>query len=221
MAPFPALPRPAAAVLLGVGIGLFSSRADLLPANTPLHVVVALGNAIGPWVAVAFVVGAIQAGSRQGSVGGAIALAVGVATYYLAALLTWGPGVPSFLPQLLVVWLLVALIAGLAMGAVGGEWAAKGDHRSLGPMLLSGALLAEAAYRFIEVEGWLGIDLARTGVQIALADLIGAVIVPALLLDRRRWAAGYFGSLAIGVCGLGIVAGTQWLIRLAISGMPA
>jgi hypothetical protein len=36
--------RLAVAVLLGVGVGLFSSRADLLPADTLLHLVVVMGN---------------------------------------------------------------------------------------------------------------------------------------------------------------------------------
>jgi hypothetical protein len=208
--------RLLAALLLGVGVGLFSSRADFLPPETPLHVLVAMGNAIGPWVAVAFLAGAIQGDARRGAVGGAVALMAGVTTYYLAALLFWGHGVPSFLSQLFAVWLVVGLVAGSVTGAAAGGWAVHDRFRWIGPALLAGALLAEAAYRFIEVEGWLGIDLARTGVQVALIDSIAALVVPALLLKRPRWLVAYAGSVAIGAAGLLVIVGVEWVIRTSL-----
>src|SRR5439155_17793750 len=88
MPPTGPLRRIAVAVLLGLAVGLFSSRADLLPADTLLHVVVVMGNAVGPWVAVGFAAGALQGEMRRGAVGGAVALCVGVVTYYGAAVLT-------------------------------------------------------------------------------------------------------------------------------------
>src|SRR2546426_3008457 len=106
--------RMALAFLIGIALGLFSSRADWLPADTVLHVVVALGNAIGPWVIVAFVAGAIQGKARRGAVGGLLALIAGAITYYVAGVLTW-PGSPAALGPLAVVWLVAAVVSGLAL----------------------------------------------------------------------------------------------------------
>jgi hypothetical protein len=210
----------AGALLLGVGVGLFSSRADLLPADTWLHVVVVMGNAIGPWVAVAFAAGAIQGEPKRGAIGGTIALCAGVATYYAAALLTWGDRAPTFLVQLAVLWLLLAAVSGGAVGAAGGGWA-NGRYRLGGPIVLGGALLAEAIYQFVQVEGWRGVDMTRTGFQIAAVDTIVALLVPLVLLERGRRAQAYLGSLALGLVGFGVLAGVEALIRTVLFALPA
>jgi hypothetical protein len=206
------------AVLLGVAVGFFSSRADMLPIDTPLVVLVALGNAIGPWVAVAFAAGAVAGRPRAGAVGGAIALGIGVGTYYVAALLTWPGGMPSSLGLLVPAWLVLAGATGSLVGATGGLWASGGRYRVVGPMILGGALFAEATYRFILVEGWTGIDLARTALQVALVDLVAAVLVPIVLLERSRWPVAYLGSAGVAVVGALLLAGAEGLIRYALSG---
>ena len=208
--------RRAVAVLLGVAVGIFSSRADLLPADTLLHVVVVMGNAVGPWVVVGFAAGAIQGELRRGAVGSAVALCVGVATYYGAALLTWGDRAPAFLPALAALWLVVAALSGGIVGAAGGGWAASGRYRLVGPVILAGALLAEATYQFVQVEGWLGIDVARTGVQIAAIDATVAILVPMVLLDRSRWSTAYLGSVAVGGVGFLVLAAVESLIRTVL-----
>jgi hypothetical protein len=206
------------AVLLGAAVGLFSSRADMLPIDTPLIVLVALGNATGPWVAVAFAAGAFAGGPRAGAVGGAVALGIGVGTYYFAALLTWPGGTPSSLGLLVPVWLAVAVATGSLVGATGGLWASGGRYRMVGPMILGGALLAEATYRFILVEGWTGIDLSRTALQVALVDLVAAVLVPVILLERSRWPVAYLGSAVVAAVGALLLAGAEAMIRYALSG---
>jgi hypothetical protein len=216
MPPTSSLRRLVVAVLLGMGVGLFSSRADLLPADTLLHVVVVMGNAVGPWVAVGFAAGAIQGEPRPGAVGGAIALCIGVATYYGAALLTWGDRVPTILPSLALVWLLVAAASGGIVGAAGGGWASGGRYRLPGPIVLAGALLAEAAYQFVQVEGWLGIDLGRTGVQIAAIDTLAALLVPLALLERGQRSVAYLASAAVGCVGFLALAGVETLIRTVL-----
>jgi hypothetical protein len=216
MPPTSSLRRLAAAVLLGVGVGLFSSRADLLPADTLLHVVVVMGNAVGPWVAVGFAAGAIQGEPRRGAAGGAISLCMGVATYYGAALLTWGDRVPTILPSLAVVWLAVAAASGGIVGAAGGGWASVGRYRLLGPIVLAGALLAEAAYQFVQVEGWLGIDVTRTGVQIATIDTLVALLVPLVLVERGRRPVAYLGSVAVGGLGFLALAAVEALMRTVL-----
>jgi hypothetical protein len=221
MPPTNSLRRLTVAVLLGVGLGLFSSRADLLPADTLLHVVVVMGNAVGPWVAVGFAAGAIQDEPRRGALGGALALCAGVATYYGAALLTWGERAPTFLPGLLLVWLIVAATSGGVVGAAGGGWAAGGRYRLVGPIVLAGALLAEAAYQFVQVEGWRGIDVTRTGVQIATFDTVAALLVPWVLLEPARRPQAYLGSVAIGAIGFVVLAGVESLIRTVLFALPA
>lgn len=216
MPPSSSLRHLAVAVLLGVGVGLFSSRADLLPADTLLHVVVVMGNAVGPWVAVGFAAGAVQGEPKRGAAGGAIALCVGVATYYGAALLTWGDRVPTILPPLAAVWLVVAATSGAIVGAAGGGWAAGGRYRLPGPIILAGALLAEAAYQFVQVEGWLGIDIARTGVQIAAIDTLAALLVPVVLLERGRRPVAYLASVAVGGVGFVALAAVEALIRTVL-----
>ena len=212
--------RLAIAALLGVAVGLFSSRADLLPADTLLHVVVVMGNAVGPWVAVGFAAGALQRDPRLGAVGGAIALCAGVATYYAAALLTWGDRAPAFLPALALLWLLVAAVSGGAVGAAGAGWASNGRHRSVGPIVLCGALLAEAAYQLVQVEVWHGVDMTRTGIQIAAIDTLAAVLVPVLLLERGRRPTAYLASLAVGAVGFLVLAGVESVIRLVLFALP-
>lgn len=205
--------------MFGFGVGIFSSRADLLPADTWLHVVVVMGNAIGPWVAVGFAAGAIQGEPRRGAVGGAISLCAGVATYYGAALLTWGDRAPTFLPQLALLWLVVAGASGGAVGAAGGGWANRG-HRSAGPIVLGGALLAEAAYQFLQVEGWKGVDVARAGFQIAAIDTVVALLVPFVLLERGRRPAAYLGSVALGAVGCLALAAVESMIRTVVFALP-
>jgi hypothetical protein len=220
MPPTNSLRRLTVAVLLGVGLGLFSSRADLLPADTLLHVVVVMGNAVGPWVAVGFAAGAVQGEPRRGAFGGALALCVGVTTYYAAALLTWGDRAPTFLPTLAIVWLAVAAISGSIVGAAGGGWTSGGRYRVLGPIVLAGALLAEAAYQFVQVEGWRGIDVARTGVQIAAIDTSAALFVPVVLLERARRLQAYLGSAAIGAIGFLVLLAVESLIRTVLLALP-
>jgi hypothetical protein len=220
MSPPSPLRRAAVVVVLGVGVGIFSSRADLLPADTLLHVVVVMGNAVGPWVAVGFAAGAVQRDARLGSVAGAIALCVGVATYYMAALLTWGDRAPTFLPVLALVWLLVAAVSGGGVGAAGGAWASHGRYRSLGLIVLVGALLAEAAYQLVQLEVWHGIDVARTGVQIAAIDSIPAVLAPVVLLERGRRTTAYLGGVALGAVGFLVLAGVESLMRSVLFTLP-
>lgn len=203
----------ALAFLIGILLGLFSSRADWLPADTVLHVVVALGNAIGPWVVVAFVAGALQGETRRGPVGGLLALIAGVGTYYVAGALSWPGGIAAIGP-LVVIWLVAAVVSGLALGAAGGGWAEGGRWRMIGPMLLAGSLLAEAAYRLIEVEAWTGIDLTRSAIQIAAFDLLAAILVPLLLLDRARRPTAYLGSLGVGAAGLILIVGAESVLRV-------
>lgn len=107
-------------------------------------------------------------------------------------------------------------MTGSLLGAAGGAWAAQGRYPTFGPTVLAGALLAEAAHRFILVEGWTGIDLARTARQVALVDTVAAILVPLLLLERPRWPRTYTGSVGIAAVGTILLAGADRLVRFVL-----
>lgn len=204
------------ASLMGVALGLFSVLGDRLPLDTPLIVLVALANAVGPWVVVAFLVGSGELTARAGAAMGAIALLVAVACYYLAAQLALGSVFVD--PQrATAVWGAVALLVGGPLGAAGATWAAGGRRAAAAVGLLSGLLLAEALVRFVEVEGWTGYDLARTALQVAAVDAIVAALAPALLLRRDR-AVAYGVALTVGVAAAGLLGVVIPLIRQAAAG---
>jgi hypothetical protein len=200
------------AVGLGVVLGLFSLAGDQIPGAGPSGVLNALANAFGPWALVAFVCGALQRRWREGAVAGAAGLIVAIVAYYVGNVIVWGDrfaGVGSTA----VVWLAAASVGGAVLGAAGAAWrTGDGRARVVAVALLCGALLAEAAYQFVLVEAWRGIDPDLFGAQIALFDLAVAAILPVVLLDRgQRWRA-YAGSVLFGAGG---AMGLALLTRLA------
>jgi hypothetical protein len=64
----------------GVALGAFSAAADRLPQDLP--VIVAMGNAAGPWLGAAFLIGALQRRPWRGAVAATLALAIAVIAYY-------------------------------------------------------------------------------------------------------------------------------------------
>jgi hypothetical protein len=209
-----------AALLLGAALGVGSMFADSLPIDTPLIVLVALGNAAGPWLAVAFVAGALQRDVRVGAAAGLLSLAVAVGAYYVSYVIRWGERMPD--PELpALVWLAVAAVAGPLLGAAGGAWAAADRrHRIAGVAVLAGALLAEAVYRFVELEAWDGIDVARTSMQVALVDGLAALLLPLLLLDRDRRRMGYVATAFVGLGGVAVISGVVTMVRAVLASRP-
>lgn len=201
----------------GVGLGAFTAVADRLPIDTPLIVLVALANAVGPWVVVAFLAGS---GGRTAWVGAALgtgALILAVVTYYVVASVVLDGRYldPS---RAAAVWTAVAVMVGGAVGAAGAAWAnGAGRWQIAGVSLLAGALLAEAISRFVEVEGWTGYDLARTALQVTAMDGAVAALAVWLLPGRGRLAAGA-GAVAIGTAGASLLLVVIPFIRGAAAG---
>ena len=195
----------AIAAFLGVVLGLFSLIGD----GARLTVVVGLANAASPWLVTAFAAGAVARHARRGALAGALALAIAVVVYY-AGLLTGGVA-PADVGITTLAWIGVAAIAGPAFGAAGGAWRERREPIAVG--VLAGGLLAEAAYRFIMLEAWDGIDLARTSMQVAIANLAGAVLAPVLLLRPDRWPIAYGVTMAVAPIGLALVALVTWAIQ--------
>ena len=205
------------AAIIGLALGGFSAGGDRLPADTPLHVVVATANAAGPWLVAAFVAGALQRETRLGAVSAAMALLLAIVVYY-AGIYVAGNEVAD-LARAGGAWLLVAAVVGPMLGAAGGYWARDGERSRVVPIaILAGALLAEAAFRLIQVEAWDGFDIARSDVQVGLVDVAVAALVPIVGLAAPHRLRGYAASVAIGAAGLAGFAAITEAVRTVIRG---
>ncbi len=212
--PFAVLARSTAA---GLALGAFAAAGDRLPVDTPLVVLVALANAVGPWLVVAFLSGGGGSTMRMGAVVGTATLLAAVVAYYaVAATVLGGPYVDP--ARAAVVWGAVAVVVGVPMGAAGAAWARDaGRARTLGVGLFAALLLAEAISRFVEVEGWTGYDLGRTALQVAAIDGVTAGLAVWLLAGRDRVAVGA-GAVLMGAAGALLIEIAIPLIRAAATG---
>jgi hypothetical protein len=205
------------AVVVGLALGFLSAWFDSLPVDTPLKVLASMANAVGPWLIAAYFVGSRFGDPRNGAIGGLVALTIGVTAYYIGLLAFYGPVLNEVAIAAGALWVVAAAVVGPLYGAAGSAWAAgEGRWRVTAVALLSGGLLAEAAYRAITVEAWTGVDLSRSAIQVAIVDLVLAILVPLALLERARWARGFGLSLAIGLVGAAglavALAGMQTLL---------
>jgi len=207
------------AVVIGVVLGTMSWWFDRLPVDSPLIVLVAMANAGGPWMVAAFLAGSRFPSTRHAALGGFTALGVAVAVYYAGLALASQMADIARLAAL--VWLGAAALAGPLFGAAGRLWAAGADRgRVVGVAILAGGLLAEAAYRFVELEAWDGIDLARTSMQVAAVDTAFAVALPILLVRRHGWGAAYATSLCVGIGGFAAISVAMLAIQTILFGGP-
>ena len=206
------------ALVAGVALGLFSGLGDQLPADTPLHVGVALANAAGPWLITAFAVGAAAGAPVAGAATATAALFAAVATYYLT-IYVLGYSVADPLRSA-GVWLAVSVVVGPVLGAAGGAWArpTASWHRVGSVGLLCGALTAEGILRLIQVEAWTGIDLARTDIQVGLVEIAVAAALPALLLSPGERLRGYLATAVAAIGATLVTAGALSVIHWALLG---
>jgi hypothetical protein len=190
----------AIAMLLGIGLGLLSVVGDFTIDDGPAIILNALANAMGPWVVTAFVAGVAAGRPMTGIVAGLVALAIAVATYYLGAVVVWADRVPDLRVTVLV-WFAVGLAAGSIFGGAGGTWAgADRRWRPLAAGLLSGGLLAEAAYYANDLANCDCLDATRPALYVVLTNVLVAVIAPLILVERgaRARTYAYAAALAVG-----------------------
>jgi hypothetical protein len=206
------------ALVAGLALGLFSGLGDWAPADTVLHVAVALANAAGPWLVTAFVVGALAGAPLAGAITASAALIAAVAVYYLT-IYAIGYTVAD-LPRFAAVWLAVSVVVGPLLGAAGGTWARprRPLDRIGAVALLAGTLAAEAILRLIQVEAWTGLDLARTDIQVGLIELAAAGVLPALLLSRGERLGGYLAAVIATGAAMILIAAALTGIRWALLG---
>jgi Family of unknown function (DUF6518) len=188
------------AVLLGIGLGALSVVGDFTTDDGPAILLNALANAMGPWVVVAFVAGVAAGRPVAGIVAGVVALAVAVVAYYLGAVIFWGDRVPDLRVTILV-WLAAGLAAGSVLGGPGGTRAgADRRWRPLAAALLSGGLLAEAAYYANDLAKCNCLDATRPALYVVLINFAMAIIAPIILVapGSRLRTYAYAAGLAVG-----------------------
>ncbi len=160
-------------------------------------------NAIGVWLAVAFVLGGSARTIVTGALRGLIGLLAAVAAYYLL-IAVFGTGVRSIgAPHAATVWGLVALIAGPVLGGSGAVWRhGTGWPRALGVAVLAAALVGEGVVfggpRLIHVDQ-LGQD---PGAFLYLVEIVIGLALPFVLLRRGERLRGYLAT-----AGLAVIAG--------------
>jgi len=187
------------AVVVGVALGVFSLLADGI---LPGRLVTLLGSIAAPWALAAFVVGYRATSPRQGALAGAIALVVGVATYYA------GAGARGYaVGELNVVWTVVALVAGPVVGACGAAISTRREHPPLVAVILPGAMLvAEGLFLLYTRRVWrtdFGAEPDRLiDVGVAAALIVGGVMLAWVFVkEPGRRSNALLGVAAVGVVG--------------------
>ncbi len=199
-------------VVLGIVLGLFCVGSDYL-LRYPWSLA---GNVAGTWVLVAFAAGALapRGSIVRSSVTGFVALVIATLVYYVATSFLWPRSAIGLLVPGVVVWSLVASVAGPLAGAAGAIWRGRivGRRapwlRGAAVGVIAAALFAEAAALWVESsEG-------------AIPELLIATAIPLLLLRRRQdlvsayAALGAFSLVAVPL----MVLGQPVVFRLAGAG---
>ena len=146
-------------------------------------------NAIGPWLLLAFAIGAWVRALLPGMLAATAALTTAVLTYYttydVAYQLDPTQGTRYFTPGGQA-WLALALAAGIVVGALGVCWR-RGHHPALAAGLLGGALAGEGIYQLREMRHYAS-EAANTPTDVALVLLCIALglALPLVLVRLRR-----------------------------------
>jgi hypothetical protein len=135
-----------AALVLGVAGRIAIHAGGHLPHSDAF---VALGRAAialgGPWLAVAFTIGALAGARARGALAGAAALALGTAAWYLLTVVAGGRTAVAYAVPVAAAWVVVALGAGALFGLAGAAWREGGPRvRAAAIAALAGALAGEA-----------------------------------------------------------------------------
>ncbi|MGE0686800.1 MAG: DUF6518 family protein [Dehalococcoidia bacterium] len=204
-----------APLLAGPALGLFAWQSDRAETTSTLNEVIrGLGNVPSPWLFLAFVTGALLVRPAWGAFGGATALTLAVATYYVAIRVSGDrEGIP--LQGAMTGWFAVALIAGPIFGCAGAFW--RSGPNVLKPLavgLLSGMLVGEVAYFAGDALRHGYWQWGDTHVYLALADLGVALALPLLLLRSfEQRLPAYVTAAVVGVVALVVML---WLDQLML-----
>ena len=194
--------NPALVILIGLAVGMVTQIGQsILPdAWSPI------ANAISPWLAGAFLVGAAMPSPRAAVVAGIATLACALVGYYAMTELRYGIGAGT---GSLVRWGLGALIGGPVFGIAGLAWRRRTiAQRAIALGLLAASFIAEGVYQARVVAH------PEAGVLFVAVGLL----IPVLgrtKNDRLRAYAATVPSLALGALGFG----TLLLLDRAVAGI--
>ena len=197
--------RPSAA-LLALGAALALGVAGRAAVHAGAHLprggdeLAALGRAAvalgGPWLAVAWAVGAVVGRPVRAAVTGGAGLALGTFAWYAASAVAGGPA--EDYARVAPAWAAVALAAGAAFGLAGAAFARGGLAMRMAPALalVSGTLAGEALLLFSE---WTGrASRAALAAELAVA---GAVLVLGARRTAPLAALVLAGLVTVGIAG--------------------
>jgi Family of unknown function (DUF6518) len=196
----PGIVLPAAlvtALVLGTAVGVFTSdlQAHL---NGSWD---SLANAISPWLAPAFAVGAMTRRPTQAAIVGVVVCLGEVGGYYATAA---EHGHPASLAPVLF-WACGALVGGQLFGMAGWMWrSAAGWYQGLGIALLSAAFFAEAA-NYVQALDQDGSALLFTAIGVALIAVLG--------FHKHQHARTFLWLIAALPCG----ASGELIVALALN----
>ena len=187
----PSFTQCTAAIAVGAALGITSRVADSLA--VPLQ---ATAEAGGPWLVVAFAIGALASRLRDGAMLGATTLVCATATYYgYIEVVQNGAGRGS---QVLIalLWTTIGIGAGALFGALGCVWrkpSVRVRVRAVAVGFLTGALVGEgvvlAAHTSQDGSAWLAASVAELGLGLA---------APWLLLRSKQLLATATGLGVLG-----------------------
>jgi hypothetical protein len=192
----------------GVAVGL-AGRASDHTASPLLHWAGTLG---GPWLLAAFVLGAVAGAPRRGAVAGAVALAVGVITYYAVFRLVEGQTTTVYALVVGAAWTLGALPIGACFGWAGGAWRRTGGSRWAG--VIAGALVGESLLLWLQGQVVGGVWRQPEAVTALQVQAVIGVVAATALARRPGQALAWTGAVALGV----VVAETVVRQTLRVTG---
>lgn len=176
-------------VAVGVATGVTSQLAqDLLPEGW-----LQVGNAISPWLLVAFLLGSTMPDRRWAAAAGVVALAIATATFYTVTTIRFGAGGGM---NAAIIWGTGALLGGSVFGVAGHGWRHGTDlARAVGIGLVGAAAICEGVYlRLILPDPW-------TGTAFIVAGLLVPLILGRTLPERLRGYAAIVPALVLGAIG--------------------
>ena len=170
-------------------------------------------NAIGAWLAVAFVLGGSARTIPTGALRGLIGLLSAVASYYLLFAVLGEGFRAQGATHAATIWGVVALVAGPVMGGAGALWRyGTGWPRAIGVAILAAALIGEGVVfgggRFARLDP--AID---PGAFLYGAEIVIGLALPFVLLRSGERIRGYLATLALAVVAAIAIGPVTTIIR--------
>ncbi len=198
-------------ILVGAAIGGAAWVSDQLP--YPIGLLLP-ANAIGVWLAVAFILGASARTIPTGALRGVIGLLSAIVTYYVLISI-FGQGFRAIgASHAATIWGAVALVTGPVLGLAGATWRhATGWPRALAVALLSAGLIAEGvmfgAGRLAHVD-----ELVHDpGALLLAAEIVLGAALPVVLLPGGERLRGYLATGGLAVAAAIAIGPISALIR--------